>query len=299
MARLAFLVALAAVGADAYAMAGSRRPLVAPRSVVSRTPLVRHGAANTKAVIEGMVPRIIQGATQGAVGAVVAATLSAFTEPVVNRILVQRISVMESIKQLDMAKSRKFFMTTLPTNFLKFPLFEAVNLVMQAVDVPDSIKGLVTGLVFTTLTLPVTNYRFCKSMEIPVDGEALFKAYVPTVLRDVIYGISRNKLNTLFIALYPALKASSAGRAALMFPIVLLSCIISSPGNELRGYYLQPKEKRLGFKAFFQPTNYVRSTVAGALIMATSLGIGTYVTAPVRLAVMAIKAFIMSKFVAA
>jgi len=47
---------------------------------------------------------------------------------------------------------------------------------------------------------------------------------VPTVLRDVIYGISRNKLNTLFIALYPALKASSAGRAALMFPIVLLSC---------------------------------------------------------------------------
>jgi len=76
-------------------------------------------------------------------------------------------------------------------------------------------------------------------------------------------------------------------------------CIISSPGNELRGYYLQPKEKRLGFKAFFQPTNYVRSTVAGALIMATSLGIGTYVTAPVRLAVMAIKAFIMSKFVAA
>jgi len=119
MARLAFLVALAAVGADAYAMAGSRRPLVAPRSVVSRTPLVRHGAANTKAVIEGMVPRIIQGATQGAVGAVVAATLSAFTEPVVNRILVQRISVMESIKQLDMAKSRKFFMTTLPTNFLK------------------------------------------------------------------------------------------------------------------------------------------------------------------------------------
>lgn len=50
-----------------------------------------------------------------------------------------------------------------------------VNLVMQAVDVPDSIKGLVTGFVFTTLTLPVTNYRFCKSMDMKVDLEALFK----------------------------------------------------------------------------------------------------------------------------
>lgn len=82
-------------------------------------------------------------------------------------------------------------------------------------------------------------------------------------------------------------------------PFAAHSCIISSPGNELRGYYLQPKEKRLGFKAFFQPSNYLRSTIAGALIMATSLGIGTYVTAPVRMAVAAIRAFILSKFLSA
>jgi hypothetical protein len=84
-----------------------------------------------------------------------------------------------------------------------------------------------------------------------------------------------------------------------MFPIVLLACIISSPGNELRGYYLQPPEKRLGFKAFFQPKNYMRSTVAGALIMATSLSIGTYVTTPVRMLVSAIRMFITAKFAAA
>lgn len=73
------------------------------------------------------------------------------------------------------------------------------------------------------------------------------------------------------------------------------SCIISSPGNELRGYYLQPKEKRLGFKAFFQPSNFLRSTIAGAILMATSLAVGTYVTGPVRAAFAAIRALVMSK----
>jgi len=236
--------------------------------------------------------RIITGATQGAVGAVVAAALSAFTEPVVNRILVERITVRESIKRLDVEKSRKFFATTLPTNFLKFPLFEAVNCVMAAVAVPDAVKGLVTGFLFTTLTLPITNYRFCKSMELPVNGGALFKAYLPTVLRDIIYGISRNKINTALILAYPALIGDTVGRAMLLFPTVLLSCIISSPGNELRGYYLQPKEKRKGFKEFFQPKNYVRSTSAGAIIMAISLSIGCLLTTPVKLALGAIGAAI-------
>jgi hypothetical protein len=289
------LLALAALFASAEGHSVAVRRSFAPQGVARRSALASPAAMPKALVVEGMMANIIQGATQGAVGAVVAATLSAFTEPVVNRILVQRISVAESIKQLDMAKSRKFFATTLPTNFLKFPLFEAVNLVMMSLDVPDAVKGLVTGFLFTTLTLPVTNYRFCKSMELPVDPNNLFKAYLPTVLRDVVYGISRNKLNTAFLLAFPALKATLVGRAALMFPVVLLACIISSPGNELRGYYLQPPEKRLGFKAFFQPSNYVRSTVAGAIIMATSLSIGTYVTTPVRAIFAAIKMFILAK----
>lgn len=52
---------------------------------------------------------------------------------------------------------------------------------------------------------------------------APLQAYLPTVLRDIIYGISRNKLNTAFVLLFPALCASSAGRAALMFPTVFFS----------------------------------------------------------------------------
>ncbi|KAJ1616307.1 hypothetical protein T492DRAFT_895745 [Pavlovales sp. CCMP2436] len=131
MGRIVFALALALFATCEAHVASVRRPFVA-HTAVRRVAVARPRVAEVKAALPvGMAARIVQGATQGAVGAVVAATLSAFTEPVVNRILVQRISVMESINQLDMAKSRKFFMTTLPTNFLKFPLFEAVNLVMQ------------------------------------------------------------------------------------------------------------------------------------------------------------------------
>lgn len=115
------------------------------------------------------------------------------------------------------------------------------------------------------------------------------QAYLPTVLRDIAYGISRTKLNSALLLAYPALVGSTWGRAALLFPTVLLSCVLSSPGNELRGYYLQPKDKRLGFKAFFRPKNYARSTVAGALIMAISLSVGCLVTTPVKLLLSALQ----------
>lgn len=127
------------------------------------------------------------------------------------------------------------------------------------------------------------------------DLRACPQAYLPTVLRDIVYGISRNKLSTALAIAYPALTVTASGRALLLFPTVLASCIISSPGNELRGYYLQPKEKRMGFKAFFRPKNYVRSTTAGALIMAISLYVGALLTTPARLLTRAIRMAVASR----
>ena len=145
-----------------------------------------------------------------------------------------------------------------------------------------AIKGAITGLVFTTATLPVTNYRFCKSMGIPVERTALFKAYLPTCLRDVAYGMARNVLRTTLYSAFPGLAVTATGRSILLFPTVFGACVLSSPGNELRGYFLQPKEKRMAFKDFFQPKNYLRSTVAGALIMGISIMLGGFVTPPVQ-----------------
>jgi hypothetical protein len=249
----------------------------------SAVPVGTHVRTSKPAMALGAVgQRIVKGASQGAVGAVVAAGLSAFTEPVVNRVLVNRVPVIQSIKELDVNKSKQFFKTTLPTNFLKFPLFEAVSAVMAAVDLPDSVKGAVTGIVFTSATLPVTNYRFCKSMDFPINTEALWKAYLPTVFRDILYGISRNKITTAMALSFPGLMSTGVGRALAMFPIVYGACILSSPGNELRGYFLQPKDKRKSFKDFFNPVNYARSTFVGALIMAISLVIGNLATMPLE-----------------
>jgi len=244
---------------------------------VQQEPVVQKAQAEEM----GVGARILQGASQGAVASVVAALLSAGVEPIVNRILVQRIGVWESMTQQTIAHTMKFFMTTLPTNFLKFPFFEAVNAVMQPMELPTALKGLLIGVVFTSVTLPVTNYRFCKSMNYPVDASALFKAYLPTVVRDIIYGIARNQAQDMLQA--AGMGSGIYGAAFTLAVVVLISCIISSPGNELRGYCLQPPEKRMGFKAFFKPVNYLRSTCMGASIMAISLGLGSLVTAYLKM----------------
>merc|ERR1712176_717518 len=59
---------------------------------------------------------------------------------------------------------------------------------------------------------------------------------------------------------------------------VLFSCVVSAPGNEYRGYCLQPKGKEKPFSEFFDPVKTVRSTTMGGLIMATSLAVAAFST---------------------
>merc|ERR1712224_151536 len=59
---------------------------------------------------------------------------------------------------------------------------------------------------------------------------------------------------------------------------IFLACIISSPGNEWRGYTLQPPDRKLPFKEYFKPVNYARSTGIGATIMGISLMVGMLIT---------------------
>merc|ERR1712196_520432 len=173
----------------------------------------------------------------------------------------------------------KFFATTLPTNFIKFPFFEVVNMIMNSFTVPAAVRGTVTGIVFTSATLPITNYRFKKSMNLPVGGALdLYQAYLPTVGRDVLYGIARNKMMAWITASNPNLMATPAGRAKAMFATVLFSCVVSAPGNEFRGFVLQPKGKEKPFFEFFDPVKTARSTVIGGMIMSISLAAGAFAT---------------------
>merc|ERR1712150_57716 len=214
----------------------------------------------------------------GAVGAVVAANLSAVTEPIVNNVLVNRVPLSVAIKDLDFNKVKNYLKTTMATNFIKFPFFEATNVIMQGVDIPPALRGTATGAVFCTTTLPITNYRFRKSMGKSITAGDLYQAYLPTVLRDVLYGIVRNKVMAYMVALNPKRANTNLGRFINMFVTVIAACVLSVPGNEFRGYCLQDPTKRLSFFDFFQPSKFIRSTSVGGLIMATSLGIGTLAT---------------------
>jgi len=228
---------------------------------------------------DSFVVKVLGAASQGAVGAFVGASLSAVTEPVVNKVLVERKSLAQALKEHDAEKIAKFFGTTLPTNFIKFPFFEVVNMIMNSFTVPASIRGTITGMVFTSATLPITNYRFKKSMNLPIGGvEGLYQAYLPTVGRDIIYGVARNKMMAWMIAANPKLMTTPAGRAKAMFATVLFSCVVSAPGNEFRGYVLQPADRRKPFLEFFDPKKTVRSTAMGGIIMATSLAVGAFAT---------------------
>jgi len=213
---------------------------------------------------------------------VVAAGLSAVTEPIVNSVLVKRVSLSEALEELDPDRVKRFLKTTLATNFIKFPFFEVTNIIMQGVELPPSARGAALGTVFCTTTLPITNYRFRKSMDLPITAKSLYQAYLPTVLRDILYGIVRNKVMALMVSLNPAAAGTNVGRFTNMFVTVMAACVLSAPGNELRGFCLQPADRRQSMSDFFKPVKFVRSTSVGALIMAVSLGVGTLATPQVE-----------------
>jgi len=230
------------------------------------------------------ISSVISAASQGAAGAIIGALLASVTDPVTNRVLVKRMTISQALAEVDSKQCFEYFKTTLPTNFIKFPLFEVLNEITSKLDIPPTLKGVVAGALFTTATLPLTNYRYCKSVqeEVSMTSPKLWKAYLPTVIRDIIYANSRNAVAAAVARAYPELSKTTSGRIIAMFITVVAACIISSPGNEWRGYTLQPADKRKPVHEFFQLERYLRSTLIGAIVMGTSLGIATVVGPPVQ-----------------
>merc|ERR1719437_21192 len=135
--------------------------------------------------------KVVSAAAQGATAATVAALLSAVTEPLVNRLLVKRMTFAQAYAEINFALVSNFFLTTFPTNMLKFPVFEVINMVLSFTSLSGSTRGIVNGWLFCTIMLPVTNYRFRKSMGWEINPALLYQAYIPTVARDIVYGWAR------------------------------------------------------------------------------------------------------------
>lgn len=247
---------------------------------MTTTPALSNSAASGKLFLSS----IVTAASQGAAGAVIGATLASVTDPITNRLLVKRLTLSQALGEVDIKQMVEYFRTTLPTNFIKFPLFEVLYEVTSKLNVPPALKGVVAGAIFTTATLPLTNYRYCKSVqeEVSFTSPKLWKAYLPTVVRDIIYANSRNQVAALVAKAFPDLAKTTSGRIIAMFITVVAACVISSPGNEWRGYSLQPADKRKPVAEFFQIDRYLRSTLIGAVVMGLSLGIATVVGPPVQ-----------------
>lgn len=230
------------------------------------------------------VANVVSAASQGTAGAIIGAFLASVTDPITNRILVKRMTLTQAIGDVDSKQCVDYFKTTLPTNFIKFPLFEVLNELTSKLDIPPTMKGVVAGAIFTTATLPLTNYRYCKSVqeEVSISSPKLWKAYLPTVVRDIIYANARTQIAAAVARAFPNLSKSTSGRIAAMFVTVVAACIISSPGNEWRGFTLQPADRKKSVREFFQLERYVRSTMIGAVVMGLSLGIATVVGPPVQ-----------------
>jgi hypothetical protein len=222
--------------------------------------------------------RVLNAMGAGAVASVIQAALSAVGEPIVNRVLVKRMKVMDAVRDVSPAMMLDFFKTTLATNFLKFPFFEAINAFCACLPIPPTVRGFITGFVFTSATLPVTNYRYRKSMQLEVKVADLYEAYVPTVIRDIVYGIVRNYCTIFTLKLVPEWKIQDP---QVLFIVVILGCLGSAPFNEWRGYLLQTKGQKIPFDEFFKPANFVRSTSLGALKQGLALAAGYWCTPPV------------------
>ncbi|CAJ1348281.1 unnamed protein product, partial [Effrenium voratum] len=137
---------------------------------------------------DNFMTKVFAAAAQGCTAALVAAILSAMCEPLVNRLLVKRMTVGQAFQEVNFNLVANFFLTTFPTNMLKFPVFEIINRAMTFTGLSPGVSGFVSGLVFCTIMLPVTNYRFRKSMGWEIKVALLYQAYIPTVARDIIYG---------------------------------------------------------------------------------------------------------------
>merc|ERR1740129_1898223 len=138
-----------------------------------------------------MVSRVVAAAVQGMTAAFVAAILSACTEPIVNRLLVKRMTFEQAFQEITVQLVSNFFLTTFPTNMMKFPIFEVINMLLSFTSLSGPVRGIVNGWLFCTIMLPVTNYRFRKSMGWEIKASLLYQAYIPTVTRDIVYGWAR------------------------------------------------------------------------------------------------------------
>mmetsp|Transcript_101481 Transcript_101481/g.326127 ORF Transcript_101481/g.326127 Transcript_101481/m.326127 type:complete len:708 (+) Transcript_101481:751-2874(+) len=145
------------------------------------------------------------------------------------------------------------------------------------------------------------NYRYRRSVDRSVRASDLYAAFVPTLLRDALYCVTRGlvseRLAVVGAATILGATASPWGRFARTFLSVSAGALAAAPGNELRAYYLHCRRTRPSMAPldFLNVPRFLRTSLLGSLSLALVISTGylvefeadalvSYFTAPVRIA---------------
>lgn len=247
------------------------------------------------------INRLLTAFSVGAVASIVAAFLSSFTEPVINRVLVRRLTISEAMKEVRLRDCLGFFETALATNLVKFPFFEVVSVVVDFLPIPSLWRGVTAGAIYSTVMVPVSNFRYRKSMQLQVAFGTLYEAYWPTTWRDIVYGLVRMRcMQALMLGRFRLFGSGQAHLAACYFSSVFLACVVSAPLNELRAYSLQRKINAkkdgggMSFAEFFQPERFIRSTILSSFVLSSGVGFGALVAPTAQIFLVSLKSLFIS-----
>eukprot|EP00448_Togula_jolla_P003632 CAMPEP_0170614762 /NCGR_PEP_ID=MMETSP0224-20130122/24977_1 /TAXON_ID=285029 /ORGANISM="Togula jolla, Strain CCCM 725" /LENGTH=844 /DNA_ID=CAMNT_0010940449 /DNA_START=154 /DNA_END=2684 /DNA_ORIENTATION=- len=230
-----------------------------------------------------LVATVAKAALAGTLAASFAALVSAGLEPVINRVMVAGLTFKEAAGDVKLPMLVSFFRTALATNLLKFPLFEGVYAALEVLHEPLIVRAVLATLAYTTVSLPTVNFRYRRSVGLPVRPSDLYAAYAPTFLRDLMYCLARGWTMAAFTGAFPWFASSDDPlmRLVPLFCAVFVGCMASAPGNELRAYILNlrsavPKGR---LREFFNFQRFARTSFVGSVTMAFVLVSG-YLMAP-------------------
>merc|ERR1712113_778621 len=103
----------------------------------------------------------------------------------------------EALSDCKRTDALRLFKTSLSVNLLKKPLFEVVVMSISLLtNMPAVSQGLLVGVVYTTTMMPITNIKCWVSLGMPMrealQPEKMYQAYLPTLLRDILYATVRS-----------------------------------------------------------------------------------------------------------
>jgi len=224
--------------------------------------------------------RLVGAVSLGIVAAVVQTSLNSAVDPVMSHMASHRCGPIAAAKRLAWQDTVMYFWMILPTNLMKYPVFEFILAVLESVPVPHWLlttshwRGMLSGFIFCTLMLPIANTVLTTSSKPP----RIYRGYFPTLLRDVVYGMVREASQEAFTATWWVDDLGWLSQALRLGAAAAFACLCASPFNELRAWLLLSKGVSLRLFVALRGPHFILTTFVGAAVMGFSLGVGKCVS---------------------